>query len=85
MSELMLYPICQTSGGETKCIAPSNIKVNGLRFLGWPIAIPRLENDDKKKNGDSIRAFNLVFVIRATCSQSVGKRLIILLLRLLFQ
>lgn len=77
MSELMLYPICQAGGGEMRITAPSNIKVNGLRFVGWPMASPPAthgDDDDKHRGSDSIRAFNLVFVIRATCGQSVGRR-----------
>ena len=38
------------------------------------MAIPRPVNGEDRRNTDSISAFNLVFVIRATCNQLIGRR-----------
>ena len=64
----------------TRVTAPSNIKVNGLRFVGWPMATPPTQTSDAYANDRrhvadfQLSAFNLVFVIRATCNQSIGNR-----------
>ncbi|CAG5095540.1 Oidioi.mRNA.OKI2018_I69.XSR.g14230.t1.cds [Oikopleura dioica] len=56
------------SDKENGIRAPSNIKVNGLRYVGWPT---RVQNNAEKKH---ITGFNLVFAIKASCDQEVGQR-----------
>jgi len=47
----------------TELYAPSDVKINGLRFVGYPIQLKVKENDSLK-----IDSLNITFVVRATCS-----------------
>ena len=47
----------------TEIYAPSDVKINGLRFVGYPIQLKVKENDSLK-----IDSLNITFVVRATCS-----------------
>jgi len=65
LATILLNEFSDKEGGIR---APSNIKVNGLRYVGWPVAV---QNNAAKKH---ITGFNLVFAIKATCKQEVGQR-----------
>jgi len=51
-------------------VAPTDIKINGLRFVGYPLPIEQCTRPDLE-GFDQIHQMNLTFVIRATCEANI--------------